>query len=60
MSDKTQKLCMCQNLDREENENQREWMKRIMCMFHWMQTDYYKGKFKPKDYDRIDTPKIYD
>jgi hypothetical protein len=36
--------CRCVVLNREENESQREWLKRIMCMHHWMQTDYYRDK----------------
>jgi hypothetical protein len=36
--------CNCEIRDREEHEEQRDWFKRCMCMFHWMQTDYYKNK----------------
>jgi hypothetical protein len=36
--------CECKILDREEYEEQREWLKRCMCIFHWMQTDYYRNK----------------
>jgi hypothetical protein len=37
-------MCKCSFSDREELETQREWIKRCMCMFHWMQTDYYRKK----------------
>ena len=34
--------CKCAWRDREsDDEPQREWFKDCMCMFHWMQTDYY-------------------
>jgi hypothetical protein len=36
--------CTCVVKNREEGEEQREWFKRWMCMFHWMQTDYYRNK----------------
>lgn len=36
--------CDCAVKDREENESMREWFKRWMCMYHWMQTDYYQFK----------------
>ena len=36
--------CKCKGIDRNENETQREWMKRFMCQYHWMQTDYYRRK----------------
>ncbi len=36
--------CDCIGKDRADNETQRDWMKRVMCMFHWMQTDYYRAK----------------
>jgi len=36
--------CECIILDRFPREEQREWLKRCMCMFHWMQTDYYRAK----------------
>lgn len=38
--------CGCKVVDRNEDESQREWFKRFMCMFHWMQTDYYRNKLK--------------
>lgn len=37
-------MCECTIKDREEYEFQREWMKRCMCMLHWIQTDYYRNK----------------
>lgn len=39
--------CGCEVVDREEEESEREWFKRWMCMFHWMQTDYYRDKLLP-------------
>jgi len=36
--------CDCKMSDRLEGETMREWLKRCWCMFHWMQTDYYKSK----------------
>lgn len=36
--------CKCKLRDRNEGENQRDWIKDCMCMFHWMQTDYYRSK----------------
>jgi hypothetical protein len=41
--------CNCIVKDREENESEREWFKRWMCMFHWMQTDYYRSKLNGND-----------
>jgi hypothetical protein len=38
--------CDCVMKNREPGETQREWFKRWMCMFHWMQTDYYQAKLK--------------
>jgi hypothetical protein len=38
--------CECVVLNREEGESQREWFKRWMCMFHWMQTEYYQNKLR--------------
>jgi hypothetical protein len=40
-------------LNREEHETQREWIKRCFCMFHWMQTDYYRKKIHNFDGDGI-------
>lgn len=36
--------CACEIKDREINETQHEWLKRCMCMEHWMETDYYQNK----------------
>lgn len=36
--------CDCVVKNRQEGESEREWFKRWMCMFHWMQTDYYRNK----------------
>lgn len=36
--------CNCVIVNRDDDESQREWIKRIMCMHHWMQTDYYRAK----------------
>lgn len=36
--------CECVIKNREPYEPMREWLKRIMCMHHWMQTDYYQQK----------------
>lgn len=41
--------CQCVVKNREEGESQREWFKRWMCMFHWMQTDYYQNKLAITD-----------
>jgi len=38
--------CKCDIKDREEDEDEREWFKRWMCMHHWMQTDYYRRKLE--------------
>lgn len=38
--------CDCVVVNREEGESQREWLKRCFCMFHWMQTDYYRAKLR--------------
>ena len=37
--------CKCVVKNRIEGEPEREWLKRWMCMYHWMQTDYYRRKF---------------
>jgi len=34
--------CTCVIQNREEHESERDWLKRIMCLHHWMQTDYYR------------------
>lgn len=36
--------CECVIKNRQEGESERDWLKRIMCMFHWSQTDYYRNK----------------
>lgn len=36
--------CECVIVNRDEDESQREWLKRCMCMHHWTQTDYYRDK----------------
>jgi len=38
--------CNCVVKNRELDEEQREWFKRWMCMYHWMQTDYYRAKLE--------------
>ena len=38
--------CECKIVDRNPNEDEREWFKRWMCMYHWMQTNYYQEKTK--------------
>lgn len=42
-------VCNCVVSSRREDESQREWFKRWMCMFHWMQTDYYRAKLEKTD-----------
>lgn len=37
--------CECVVKNREQGETQREWFKRWMCQWHWMETDYYQNKF---------------
>lgn len=36
--------CECVVKNRQEDETMRDWLKRVMCMHHWMQTDYYQDK----------------
>jgi hypothetical protein len=36
--------CDCVIKNREPNESQRDWLKRCLCMYHWMQTNYYQAK----------------
>lgn len=36
--------CNCKILNRFPNESMRDWLKKCMCMNHWMQTDYYHDK----------------
>lgn len=45
--------CECVVLNREDDEEQREWLKRWMCQYHWMQTDYYQAKLRDIA-DRLD------
>lgn len=45
--------CQCVIVNREEGESQREWLKRWMCQFHWMQTDYYQAKLQPKELEKL-------
>lgn len=56
----TEVTCSCVLVNRNENETQREWFKRWMCQFHWMQTNYYQAKLKepefPLDVPRSDEP----
>ena len=40
----TKVKCDCVMKNRQEGESMREWFKRWMCMYHWMQTDYYQKK----------------
>ena len=49
MDETPEKKCLCEIQDREPNETDREWLKRWMCMHHWMQTDYYQRKLKLDD-----------
>lgn len=50
MRRKPSKSCICKILDRPEEQSQREWLKDSMCMYHWMQTDYYKDKIKLEEW----------
>ena len=45
--------CHCVVKNRVKGETQREWFKRWMCMFHWIQTDYYQAKLDEgkRDYE---------
>lgn len=43
-------LCTCVITNRKKGETQREWFKRWMCQWHWMETDYYQAKL---DYNRF-------
>lgn len=42
-------VCTCVIKNREENESERDWFKRWMCMHHWVQTDYYREKLLNDD-----------
>lgn len=50
--------CQCVVKNREEGESMREWLKRCMCMHHWMQTDYYQNKLEThkRNWNASDTP----
>ena len=37
-------FCLCVVKNRDKGESERDWLKRWMCMYHWMQTDYYRNK----------------
>ena len=41
--------CLCVIQNRQEGESERDWLKRVMCMHHWMQTDYYRNKLNASD-----------
>lgn len=43
--------CTCVVKNRQLYETERDWFKRWMCMYHWMQTDYYRNKLHQ---ERID------
>lgn len=49
--------CTCVVKNRIEDETEREWFKRWMCMFHWMQTDYYRSKFKDEMQVKLEEPR---
>lgn len=36
----------CVVFNRKEDESMHEWLKRCMCTYHWMQTDYAKNEVK--------------
>jgi len=36
--------CACTVRPRRENESERDWIKDISCMYHWMESKYYAGK----------------
>jgi len=36
--------CCCSVRPRRENESERDWIKDISCMYHWMESKYYAGK----------------
>ena len=52
--------CNCVVQNRLEHEEQREWMKRWMCQFHWIQTDYYQDKLLGSEYWRECAERQYD
>jgi hypothetical protein len=41
--------CVCNVQDRKLGERQRDWLKRCLCMRHWMETDYYQAKLEPPE-----------
>jgi hypothetical protein len=41
--------CQCVVKNRLPEESQREWFKRWMCQWHWMETDYYQRKLEEED-----------
>ena len=43
--------CECVIKNREPNKSMRDWLKRIMCMHQWMQTDFYQEKLNNEDRD---------
>ena len=36
--------CSCNMVDRGADEEQRDWLKRCMCPYHWSQTGYYQER----------------
>jgi hypothetical protein len=46
---KVEPKCECVVKNRLPDESQREWFKRWMCMYHWMETDYYRNKLHAKN-----------
>jgi hypothetical protein len=42
----TESKCNCVVKNRLPDESQREWFKRWMCQWHWMETDYYQNKLE--------------
>lgn len=46
--------CGCVVKNREQMESQREWLKRWMCMRHWMETDYYQSKLSYNKFFYLD------
>lgn len=40
--------CMCSYRARRSGEDQRDWLKDISCMYHWMKSKYYKQKIQNK------------
>jgi hypothetical protein len=48
VSEQDEGRCDCVVKNRLPDETEREWFKRWMCMYHWMQTDYYQHKLEPE------------